>query len=72
MFNKEMKMIETNPLFKISQTRFAGLGYTCIWRGQWMFIDLDGNAPIGPKYPTKAELLADLRQFASERGFTLA
>jgi hypothetical protein len=72
MFNKEMKMIEVSPLFKISPTRFSGLGYTCIWRGQWMFIDFDGNAPIGPKYPTKAELLADLRQFATERGFTPA
>jgi hypothetical protein len=61
--------MEVNPL-KISQTRFSGLGYACIARGCWMFIDMDGEAQIGAQYPTKAELLADLSAFAAERGFS--
>jgi hypothetical protein len=69
MFNAtKEKQMEINPL-KISKTRFSGLGYSSIARGVWMFMDLDGNAQIGPQYPTKAELLADLYRFASERGF---
>jgi hypothetical protein len=62
-------MEQINPL-KLSQTRFPGLGYSCIARGLWMFIDTDTGAQIGAQYPTKAELLADLRAFAEERGFS--
>lgn len=54
---------------RINKTRFAGLGFANIARGLWMFIDLETGAQIGPQYARKDELLADIGNFASERGF---
>jgi hypothetical protein len=34
-----------------------------------MFVDAETGRQIGPGYKTKAELLADLERFATERGF---
>lgn len=54
----------------ISDTRFVGLGYSNYGPKHWQFVDRDGDAQIGPIYPTKAELLADVENFARDRGFT--
>ncbi len=56
---------------KARPTRFEGLGYRMDAPGLWRFVDTsDGmEATIGPQYKTKLELLADLGNFAQERGF---
>jgi len=53
------------------KSRFPHLWYGCEAPNQWTIYDnQDGQmAPIGPKYCSKAELLADLHRFATERGF---
>ena len=61
-------MDEINPLI-INKTRFAGLGFTKVAPGLWRFIDTETNSVIGAQYHRKDELLADLGNFASERGF---
>lgn len=53
----------------ISNTRFVGLGYSNYGPQHWQFVDRDGDAQIGPIFPTKAELLANVENFARERGF---
>ena len=55
---------------RINRTRFSGLGFAQIARGLWMFIDIDTDAQIGPQYARKDELLAEVRTFAEERGFS--
>jgi len=59
----------TKQQFRVNKTRFADLGFSQIERGCWMFIDLETDAQIGPQYARKDELLADLSNFAAERGF---
>jgi hypothetical protein len=57
---------------RIYRTRFLELGYHNWGPGHWRFLDLsdpDGRpADVGPVYPTRAELLADLQRYAAERG----
>lgn len=55
---------------KAKPTRYNGLHFFK-GPGYWSFADFD-HAPIGPHYPTRAELLADMSRFAEERGFELA
>lgn len=50
-----------------SATRFPELSYERIDPRCWRFVDADGSE-IGPMYPTKAELLADLDRFATHYG----
>ena len=57
----------------VSRTRFPELGYQ--HRGDhWRILDLTGgvrpdDAPgVGPLYPTRAELLADLDRYAAAFG----
>lgn len=54
---------------KIIKTRFINLGYASQAPFQWSFYDLSTNESIGPKYPHKDELLADINRFAIERGY---
>jgi hypothetical protein len=54
---------------KIKATRFPSLGYTCEAAKQWTIVDKQTSSPIGPKYTSKEELLADLPAFAEERGY---
>lgn len=49
-----------------SKTRYRELMYRQAFPGVWRFVG-DG-CDIGPQYPTKAELLADLDRFAAEYG----
>lgn len=56
---------------KIYTTRFQLLGYRCEAPKQWSIVDLETNAAIGPKYTSKDELLADLSNFATIRGYSL-
>jgi len=60
----------------VSQTRFIGLGYANICRGLWVYVDMSdgpqGYAQVGPHYPSKAELLADLRTYAHDAGWDRA
>lgn len=49
-----------------SKTRYPELMYRQAFPGVWRFVG-DG-CDIGPQYPTKAELLADLDRFAAEYG----
>lgn len=59
---------------KIKNTRYQSLGYICEATKQWSFIDKESTTqlghpvPIGPKYASKDELLADIERFATERG----
>jgi hypothetical protein len=48
-------------------TRFIELGYAQHARNLWRFIDMETGAAIGPLYPTKTELLADVGTFYVER-----
>ena len=50
-------------------TRFSGLGFTKIAPSHWQFIDLESGSQIGPRYASKAELLADLSDYAQRAGF---
>jgi hypothetical protein len=50
----------------LSKTRFDGLGYAHIKRGVWQFVDMDGEAQVGPQYASKDELLADMHRYATE------
>lgn len=49
-----------------SKTRYRELMYRQAFPGVWRFVG-DG-CDIGPQYPTRAELLADLDRFAAEYG----
>jgi hypothetical protein len=51
---------------KIHRTRFAELGYEHVARGLWRFVDMNGQAHVGPQYPTKDALLSDLTRYASD------
>ena len=53
------------------KTRIVGLGYANYGRlVGWRFVDLETGATIGLRYESRAELLADIDKFASDRGFT--
>lgn len=60
---------------KLHNTRFSSLQYTCEAPNQWTIVDAESTkefgytVPIGPKYASKDELLADLDRFATERGY---
>jgi hypothetical protein len=60
---------------RLYNTRFASLQYTCEAPSQWTIVDAESTkdngftVPIGPKYASKDELLADLERFATERGY---
>lgn len=49
-------------------TKFANLGYKEICN-QWSFFDLTTNGLIGPWYAHEADLLSDMKDFASVRGY---
>lgn len=52
---------------KLYKTRFKELGF--FKHGKtWSFYDIEAQAEVGPKYATKAELLADLTDYA-ERAY---
>lgn len=61
---------------KLHNTRFSSLQYTCEAPKQWTIVDADSSkefgfpVPIGSKYASKDELLADLGRFATERGYS--
>lgn len=50
---------------KVKPTRYAPLGYACIARGCWQFVD--ENSQIGPQYASERELLADVERFYHSR-----
>lgn len=52
-----------------SNTRYAGLGYRMDAPGLWRFVDKGTDASIGPQYPTKAELLSDIENYAKGAGW---
>ena len=58
----------------MTRTRFTGngetLGFDRFGR-DWRFVILEGDeqATVGPYYRTRAELLADLTNYATEYGF---
>ena len=47
-------------------TCFDPIGYTKIAPGYWSFIAQDDAVQVGPRYHSKAELLADLPRYASD------
>lgn len=47
-------------------TRFKELRYARVLPGLWRFVDAATGAHVGPHYPTRAELLADLARYARE------
>lgn len=53
-------------------TRFAELGYRKDARRVWRFVDRSTEASVGPHYPSRAELLADLDRYATEFGCAAA
>lgn len=56
---------------KINKTRFPELGFSRIGR-DWRFIAMDSEQAIGPYYHSKAELLADLTNYARDYGLLSA
>ena len=54
----------------VRPTRFPELGYRQDGPGLWRIYALDDGreSAVGPFYPTKAELLADLDRYAREYG----
>jgi hypothetical protein len=52
-------------------TRYPSLGYYR-WGACWQLLDRETEQQIGPTYRNRAELLADLDQFAKDRGLTLS
>lgn len=52
----------------IRKTRFPELGYEQHAPGLWRIIALDTGSAVGPHYPSKTELLADLERYAQEYG----
>ncbi len=63
-------------MYTIHTTRFKELGFTNQEPGLWRFVDIsegiDRDRPrtIGPMYASKAELLADLTDYAAQFGAT--
>jgi len=55
-------------LDKQFKTRFKELNYCKIPPNQWSFVSTETNQPIGMRYASKVELLADLDRFAREYG----
>ena len=53
---------------KIFRTQFPALGFEHVTHGLWRIVDREGNAHIGPHYPSKQTLLADLARFAADFG----
>ena len=53
----------------IQKTRFPELGFEKHARNLWRFVDTETNQNIGPRYATKAELMADIERFFAERFF---
>lgn len=49
-------------------TRFPELGYAKMDENLWRIVDRDGDAPVGPHYRSKMELLCDLQRYAAEYG----
>jgi hypothetical protein len=54
----------------IHKTRFPELGYVHDGPALWRIVDLTDARPsrIGPLYPSRAELLADLQRYAEQYG----
>ena len=59
-------MPNTPPEYR--PTRYKQLGYFNWGPRHWQFMALDGFAPVGKIYPTKAELLADIDRYAKFYG----
>lgn len=63
--------------YTVSKTRFATLGYMLVVPGVWRFVDISERMPVswsdcrtvGPQYATKAELLADMQDYAERAGW---
>ena len=60
---------------RINKTREKTIGFVNLRHGVWMFCDLehhkqdDAPVTIGPRYASKAELLADCDRYLKEYGF---
>lgn len=52
----------------MNPTRFKELGYVKVAPGLWRIVSREDGAAIGPHYPSKAELMADLERYAIEYG----
>lgn len=50
-------------------TRYPGLGYCNPFPGLWRFTDTKTGQHVGPQYASKAELLADLTDYAERSGW---
>ena len=59
-------VVESSAL-RIRPTRFKELGYAKVGR-EWRIVDTETESTVGPRYPTKAELLGDLHRYATEYG----
>ena len=52
----------------VRPTQFPEIGYTKVTDDLWRFVDTSTGAAVGPHFKTKAELLANLTEFASTFG----
>lgn len=52
----------------IHKTRFHELGYRKDAPKLWRIVDMSSGSGVGPQYPTRAELLADLARYARSFG----
>lgn len=59
------ELITYGPIYA---TRFPALNYQRIG-SDWRMLDVSTGAPIGPRYPTREELLVDLDRVARLCGF---
>ena len=50
-----------NPIHK---TLWPELGFTKHLPGIWRFVDMETGSSVGPYYPSKQLLLADMRDYA--------
>lgn len=65
----QMTQVKFAKLSPLHHTRFAGLGFRKFGQ-DWRFVALDGGdlCFVGPYYKSKAELLADLPNYAMQYG----
>jgi hypothetical protein len=72
-FARERGNKMNNPKWsdRMRKTQYTGLGYRNDYPGLWRIYDISDTRPaaIGPQYPSKETLLADLYRFAKEGGF---
>jgi len=61
-------MSETlNWVGSATTTRYPEIGYRKEGPA-WRFVDMSTDSAVGPQYPTKAEMLADLQRYAEQFG----